>query len=251
MRREQTCIYDTKSGAEVARVDCQTITTDEEAEARALAVPMARAHKAVREFYQSEYTGRPQVELDEKVADRLEYLRGRAQSAPPADVKWEDIGALADVDAQGAVEVWNRVRVAAVDELESGQHVASTIGKASPLETARFFAMRDYFTDAWNPQNGIEQAMVDMLAHSYSLFLYWSQVSHTRAIDKVRDIDANLYSNIDRGWKLPYQDEADAVEQAAQMADRHNRLFLRTLRQMRDLRRYNVPIPPVIVNNGG
>ena len=30
------------------------------------------------------------------------------------------------------------------------------------------------------------------------------------------------------------------------MADRFNRLFLRTLRQLRDLRRYNLP---VIINN--
>jgi hypothetical protein len=35
--------------------------------------------------------------------------------------------------------------------------------------------------------------------------------------------------------------DADA-QQAAEMADRFNRLFLRTLRQLRDLRRYSVPI---------
>jgi len=36
------------------------------------------------------------------------------------------------------------------------------------------------------------------------------------------------------------------VSQAADMADRFNRLFLRTLRQLRDLRRYNLP---VTINN--
>lgn len=36
------------------------------------------------------------------------------------------------------------------------------------------------------------------------------------------------------------------VNQGAEMADRFNRLFLRTLRQLRDLRRYNVP---VMINN--
>jgi len=40
--------------------------------------------------------------------------------------------------------------------------------------------------------------------------------------------------------------EQEAVEHAAQVADRYNRLFLRTLRQMRDLRRYQVP---VTINN--
>jgi hypothetical protein len=42
--------------------------------------------------------------------------------------------------------------------------------------------------------------------------------------------------------------ESQAVEQAAAMADRYNRIFLRTLRALRDLRRY---APAVIVQNAG
>jgi hypothetical protein len=47
-------------------------------------------------------------------------------------------------------------------------------------------------------------------------------------------------------WRLPYLSAADSIERAINMADKFNRLFMRTLRQMRDLRRYNVP---VIINN--
>jgi hypothetical protein len=36
--------------------------------------------------------------------------------------------------------------------------------------------------------------------------------------------------------------EQNAIEHAMQMMDRYNRLFLRTLRQLRDLRRYSKPI---------
>ena len=39
---------------------------------------------------------------------------------------------------------------------------------------------------------------------------------------------------------------AEAIEEAATMVDRWNRLFLRTLRQLRDLRRYT---PSVVVGN--
>ncbi len=39
---------------------------------------------------------------------------------------------------------------------------------------------------------------------------------------------------------------AEAIEQAAAMADRFNRLFLRTLRHLRDLRRY---VPAVTIQN--
>jgi hypothetical protein len=42
--------------------------------------------------------------------------------------------------------------------------------------------------------------------------------------------------------------EAQAIEQAACMIDRFNKIFLRTLRALRDLRRY---APAVIVQNAG
>ena len=47
-------------------------------------------------------------------------------------------------------------------------------------------------------------------------------------------------------WDIPYVHEQDAVEHAAQMADRWNRIYMRTLRNLRDLRRYRVP---VTINN--
>ncbi len=47
-------------------------------------------------------------------------------------------------------------------------------------------------------------------------------------------------------WDIPYVREQEAVEHATQMADRYNRMFLRSLRQLRDLRRYRMP---VTINN--
>ncbi len=42
-----------------------------------------------------------------------------------------------------------------------------------------------------------------------------------------------------------YVSEQQDIEHAVQMADRFNRIFMRTLRQLRDLRRYS----PVTINN--
>jgi hypothetical protein len=47
-------------------------------------------------------------------------------------------------------------------------------------------------------------------------------------------------------WTPPRQSEAEATEQWAATVDRLNRIFLRTLRALRDLRRY---AGPVIVQN--
>lgn len=49
-------------------------------------------------------------------------------------------------------------------------------------------------------------------------------------------------------WIAPRLTESEALREAAEMVDRWNRMYLRVLRQLRDLRRYN---PPVVVNNGG
>ena len=46
-------------------------------------------------------------------------------------------------------------------------------------------------------------------------------------------------------WDRPLVTEQQALEHAVQMADRFNRIFMRTLRQLRDLRRYS----PVTINN--
>jgi hypothetical protein len=49
-------------------------------------------------------------------------------------------------------------------------------------------------------------------------------------------------------WQAPRQSDADALQQAAEMVDRFNRIFLRTLRALSDLRRHG---PTVIVKKGG
>jgi hypothetical protein len=49
-------------------------------------------------------------------------------------------------------------------------------------------------------------------------------------------------------WAPPRQSDADALDQAAAMMDRYNRIFLRTLRALCDMRRHG---GPVIVQKGG
>ncbi len=113
---------------------------------------------------------------------------------------------------------------------------------ASPYALAQFLAIRDQFADHWQPQGGIESALIDMLTISFSLHMYWSTVANQLAMwhtEQQKDC-RNL-----KTWKSPYQFEADAVEQAYRLADGYNRQFLRVLRQLRDLRRYT----PVVIQN--
>jgi hypothetical protein len=100
--------------------------------------------------------------------------------------------------------------------------------------------------------------MIDMLAQSYFQWQFWLEQTVKRSETREREEhpDYSQWKRLrkmshektwssDGFWLRPYVSEQEAVEHAVQMADRWNRIFMRTLRQLRDLRRY----APVTINN--
>jgi hypothetical protein len=222
----------------------------EQAEARQIVVKAAQSFIATVEFYKAEYGGSfPHSEAVKEAMKLNEWRRGYVEGLNPHEVEWGHIAAVAEVSPGDALQLWARVRESADDELESGIRGARVTGDHSePYAQAQYLAIRDSFADQWQPQGGIESAMIDMLTIAFSLQMYWATVAHQRAV-RTHDMqkkDLRRYET--NGWKSPYQSEADGIEQAHRLADGYNRQFLRVLRQLRDLRRY---APPVIVNNGG
>ncbi len=64
--------------------------------------------------------------------------------------------------------------------------------------------------------------------------------------------EANKSGFLSGYWFRPFVSEQEAIEHAAQMADRWNRIYMRTLRNLRDLRRYSLVINnPQQVNIAG
>lgn len=218
-------------------------TTDEEAESRTLLADLSREFAGIRRFYREEY-GRSKEEAEQDAQSLRAWQRDHLADKPVRELTWGDLSAVAELDLKGAVDLWRRVQHAGIDDLEAGMLALNAVGAKTPIERARFLAIRNKFYDEWNPRGGIEEAMVDTLAQCFSLQLYWMEIAHSRAYHEVE----SKRERTDRGgrWSLPAQHEADAIEQAHRMADRYNRMFLRTLRQMRDLRRYFVP---VTINN--
>jgi hypothetical protein len=176
------------------------------------------------------------------------WLAERARKASPRRIEWKELGALAEEDTAEGLAKWEEVKQAARDEITSGFRAADISGESlSPFDRARFLALHEQLEEGWQPRNGVEHSLVDMLAQTLSLFQYWTQIAHARAVGA----SSELYEE-DRKlpgcWPRPKQDAADAIEQAQRLADGYHRQYMRTLRQMRDLRRY---APAVIVNNGG
>ena len=175
-----------------------------------------------------------------------QHRRQYVQGLQPNEVNWEQVAAIAEVSMDDGLALWIRLKETADDELESGRRAAKVAGdNASPYALAQFLAIRDQFADQWQPQGGIESAMVDMLTISFSLQMYWSGIAHDRALRVHNRQRESLKRYESSGWTSPYQSEADAIEQAQKLADGYNRQFLRVLRQVRDLRRYT----PVVIQN--
>ncbi len=152
--------------------------------------------------------------------------------------------------------LWEHTKWEGRKEFESG-HLAANItfpeGYMKQVwNIARYLGVRESFIDEWGPKGGIEVAMIDMLAQSYFQWQYWLEQTvrrsetreHTEHPEyskwKARRIEENKWNNRDGGyWFRPLATEQQALEHAVQMADRFNRIFMRTLRQLRDLRRYS------------
>lgn len=164
--------------------------------------------------------------------------------------------------APRAAEFWERAKKEGRNEFESGHlaaHITFPVGYMKGLwNIARYLGVRESFIDDWNPVGGIEVSLIDMLAQTYFQWQFWLEQtvkrSQTREHEehpeyskwKAHRKAENKWIGRQEGyWFRPLVSEQEAVEHAAQMADRWNRIFMRTLRQLRDLRRYS----PVTINN--
>jgi hypothetical protein len=135
--------------------------------------------------------------------------------------------------------------------LATGLYASKALCLRKPFERMEFLAIRNGFIDEWQPRGGIELRMIDMLAQCFVAWQYWLKRSFDTAnnLDYAEEQMKRSKSVYDGGtWQPPRLTAAEYLERANQMADRFQRMFLRTLRQMRDLRRYS---QPVIVNNAG
>jgi hypothetical protein len=222
-------------------------------------------------FYRSDFGGALSVEeararayhacKDEEEAKRI-YNKIMRSSLDNID--FVDLYEMWPVSPRLAEEIWERLKYEAGDKFESGHLATEAMYPVHYMRTAwnvaSYLGLRESFILEWQPRGGIELSLIDMLAQAFLMYQHWMNESvkrsQTRAREvhpdyekwqqrrepRARDVDGFL----DGYWYKPFVSERNAVEHAAQMADRWNRIYMRTLRNMRDLRRYSVP---VTINN--
>ena len=181
----------------------------------------------------------------EEVNQATELQTERALGCEPSQFTWIDFHTLNQTDPELGLQRWNEVKEAAKQEFQTGHRAAAAnegTHSAGTWQRAQFLAVRDGLAADWNPQNGIEWSLIDMMAQSYTTQLFWQErlMCYSCLESDSKQIKAN------NGFRLPRVSEAQAMDQAAQMVDRFNRVYMRSLRALRDLRRH---APTLIMHN--
>jgi hypothetical protein len=220
----------------------QTDVVPQPSEAGSLAFEMAREFNDMVLHYRKGYD----LTLEEAKAKAGELAghEDRVLKGPPRQIGWLDLAKLSKHDPSLAAQRLEDAKSAARNELLNGHRSAESVeGAGHELwRRCEFLAIREEFRRALQPKNGIEGQLVDMLAENRMAILHWQQVLTDRTTSLC------IKHPLEGAWATPTVSASEAVEQAAQMLDRFNRIFLRTLRALRDLRRYSVP---VVIQNAG
>jgi hypothetical protein len=191
---------------------------------------------------------------------------------PYENISFNSLHSLNGFAPRVAERIWERIKEEGRAEFESGHLAANTMSPVHYMKeawnVAKYLGVRESFINEWQPKGGIELSMIDMLSQSFLQWQYWLEETVKRSQTeprrehheyqewKRRKQELHKKSWGEGYWFPPYVREQAAIEHAVQMADRFNRIFMRTLRQLRDLRRYsqvtiNNPNQVNIANDGG
>ncbi len=160
------------------------------------------------------------------------------------EVSWIDLDCLAESGEASAA--WDLVKAAAQEEENLGVAAAKTIEGygATPWQRAEFFALRKGLLDEWQPRGGMEQQLIDSLALSLYMCRFWL---HQHAVRATTRAEVQKDALKKHGKRRPtFSWELEDTERAAEMADRFHRMAMRTIRALRDVRRF---APSVSIRN--
>jgi hypothetical protein len=155
---------------------------------------------------------------------------------PVEQIAWWTLSTAMEHDPEAALAAWKRIGDAARQEWQSGHRTAQSLERGgTPWDRARFLALRETFRDDWKPRDGIESALVDLLAQSFGMYLRWMERLELYVETECRAEDSKLAR--EGYWMPPRIGEAKWMAWCAEQAEAAHRRFLMTLKSLQDLRR--------------
>lgn len=213
--------------------------TTEAREIEPLARELSLAYKRAVDYY------REKRGMSFKKADKEARRALRSLTLYNFDVEvisWLDLSREVPKDKAGAYEFWRYLKRFATDEFESGHRAASSMSyNDTPFERAQFLAIRDALIAEWKPRGASELMLIDSMVQAYCAQLFWMEELHRRSVFEFKE-------DRETKWLTPRVTTAEATEQAAAMLDRFHKIYVRALRNLRDLRRY---APNLVIQGAG
>lgn len=181
---------------------------------------------------------------------------------PTHFISFIELMELSDYSPAAAQNMWELIKREAQTEFESGHRAAEVFEPADYMidawNRASYLGLRESLCEEWQPRGGIELTMIDAIAQAWLQVQFWTKESVKRAKTEPRRENYQFYEWKQRNkrenqkqwqeghWDVPMVSEQQAIEHAAQMADRWQRMYFRAIRSLRDWRRYT---PQVTINN--
>lgn len=176
---------------------------------------------------------------------RMRLTRNELALVNPEQLHWHNL-ADAEFDDEGAAQVlWAAVKECAREELRSGSRAANVVAENQmPIAYARLLARREALIEEWQPRGGQEMQLVETLAQLQVLQDHWMQICVQRTMFDAQEESRRIQRN--GKWEIMPIGKDALMEQAHEMLSRVNGMSLRTVRGLRDLRRYSAQI---VINN--
>jgi len=213
-----------------------------------LAREAAAAYRRMVEHYKKAYKLSHQEAVAKTEEPAAPAYRTKVLLGPPDQVSFFDLERLGAGNPEMMLSRWEEIKGAAREELQTGDRVAAALEcfGADCWSRAQFAGIIAELIEGWQPRNGVERLLLDQMALAHTLLLDWTKTLAQRAAYESLRVQRQLRE--DGHPEPPRLTDAEAAEQAAAMVDRFSRVFQRTLRALRDLRRF---AGPVIVQNAG
>lgn len=232
-------------------------------------------------YYRSESGGSLSLEEARKEVYRRNITNEEAGqlldkiiSMPTEHIGFDHLLELNGNSPATAQNMWEMIKREAQNEFESGHLAAEAFEPADYMtdawNRASYLGLRESLCEEWQPKGGIELSMIDAIAQSWLQLQFWTKESVRRAGTNPRQEDHQFHEwkkwkkeanpkQWENGyWDIPLVSEQTAIEHAAQMADRWQRMYFRAIKSLRDWRRYtpqqltiNNPNQVNIASDGG
>ena len=102
-----------------------------------------------------------------------EERRAELAAAPAREVQWYELNRVMEFDEAAGLAKWEQVKQQARHELEGGQRSLAVMGYDNPWEWAQYAALVNSFREEWRPRGGMERALLEQMAQTYSEWMEW------------------------------------------------------------------------------